>query len=60
MSPNAKRFIKENDRSPVIAGAVIGEGGEGGHYTLMNGMSFTLNLQDCQALPKGYPKWHFR
>lgn len=57
MTKKSEEFIKANDKSPVIIGAAIGNGGKGGIYTLANGKRYTLNLEDCQALPVGYPKW---
>lgn len=57
MTAKSEKFVKENDLSPVIIGAAIGKGGEGGRYTLANGKRFVLNLQDCLDLPEGYPKW---
>lgn len=57
MTPKAKKFMAANDKSPVISGAVIGKGGEGGYYKLQDGTRFKLNLADCQALPEGCPRW---
>lgn len=59
MTDKSEQFMKENDKSPVIIGSVIGNGGQGGYYTLANGKQFTLNLQDCNDLPEGYPKWNW-
>ena len=49
--------MKANDESPVVAGAAIGNGGEGGYYHLANRQSFKLSLKDCQSLGEGYPIW---
>ena len=57
MSNNVINFMKANDESPVVSGAAIGNGGEGGFYTLKNGKSFKLSLDDCRALTPPYPKW---
>ncbi len=59
MTRKAKLFMTANDKSPVVSGAAIGKGGEGGYYTLQDGKSFKLDLADCQALPEGYPRWYF-
>jgi|GEM_PF-4708531 len=48
MSDNLKRFIAANRRSPVVSGAVIGNGGQGAHYTLANGKTFTLSDDECR------------
>src|SRR3546814_6185893 len=38
----ARKFMLANDASPVVAGEVIGNGGQGGRYTLKDGRTFTL------------------
>lgn len=48
MADNLEGFIAANKRSPVVSGAVIGSGGEGAHYTLANGKTFTLTAADCR------------
>lgn len=53
----ARAFMRANDASPVIAGEVIGNGGQGGRYTLANGKVYTLPLDVSRALPENYPKW---
>lgn len=55
MTKKAKRFVAENDNSPVISGAAF-EGG-GGVYSFDNGKSIELTLEDSLSLPEGYPKW---
>lgn len=60
MKTVAQHFMEENDKHPVIIGAAIGNGGQGGYYTLENGKSYRLSLEDCQALAEGYPKWKIR
>lgn len=55
----AKAFMKANDESNVVSGAARGEGGQGGTYTLYDGRSFRLTLEDCRSLPEEYPKWGF-
>ena len=52
-----KKFIKANDKSPVVEGSAIGRGGEGGRYTLKDGTHFRLPVEVCRELPEGYPKW---
>lgn len=52
-----KDFIRANDKSRVIAGSVLDTKKGGAIYTLQNGMMFKLNLEECRALPAGYPKW---
>lgn len=53
----ARAFMRANDASPVIAGEVIGNGGQGGRYTLKDGRVFTLPLEVARAVPEPYPKW---
>lgn len=55
MSSNAQAFLAANRRSPVISGSAIGNGGEGGHYTLRSGRSFTLTREECEQV--GMPRW---
>ena len=54
---SATQFIKANDASLVVTGRAIGNGGEGAVYTLKNGQSYRLSVDECRALPEGYPKW---
>lgn len=59
----AKAFMAANDKSPVVIGAAIGnggQGGQGGHYTLKDKQSFRLSVEDCQSLPEGYPRWNHK
>lgn len=51
---NAAAFVKANRRSPVIAGAASGQGGEGCHYTLASGRTFTLTREECSQIE---PRW---
>ena len=53
----ARKFVRANDESPVVAGRAIGEGGKGGVYTLENGNRYPLTVEACRLLPDGYPKW---
>ena len=57
MKMNAKKFKKLNDKSPVVSGAIIGNGGQGSRYTLADGTYCELDLEACKALPDGYPIW---
>lgn len=54
----AKKFMDANDKSPVVSG-YANESGGGGGYTLKNGKSFTLTLEDARSLIDGYPVWDF-
>src|SRR3546814_18484486 len=47
----ARKFMLANDASPVVAGEVIGNGGQGGRYTLKDGRTFTLPLEVARAVP---------
>ena len=57
MTDKARKFMNANDKSPVVSGAAIGNGGEGGFYTLKDGQTFKLSLADCKALKEHYPMW---
>jgi len=60
MTKNAKTFMEENDKSPVVEGWANSErGGTGGTYRLENDKIFKLSLKDCLALAHNYPKWKF-
>jgi hypothetical protein len=48
MSTNLDTFIAANRRSAVVTGSVIGRGGQGAHYTLGNGLTFTLTADECR------------
>ena len=48
-------FKRQNAKYPVIAGAVIGDGGKGCLYTLKSGRIFKLNRAECAAI--GEPRW---
>lgn len=54
---NRQKFEKANFASPVVDGAVIGNGGQGGRYTLKDGQTFTLDRDECARLSRGFPKW---
>lgn len=56
MTRKAAQFVKANTESKVVSGAALGEG-KGGSYTLEDGRSFRLSLEDCRSLPDNYPKW---
>lgn len=57
----ADDFRKANDRSPVIAGAVLEENpdkpSKGGRYQTTDGKWHYLGAAACTLLPEGYPKW---
>lgn len=55
MTPKAEAFIKANESSPVVSGAVIGSGGKGARYTLANGQRFKLTSEECKQI--GMPRW---
>lgn len=55
MTKNVQQFLDANALSPVISGAVIGQGGQGAHYTLENGAVFELSHDDCETI--GKPRW---
>lgn len=50
-------FMAANDDSPVVSGAAIGNGGQGGVYTLADGRCYVMSGAICRALPEGYPRW---
>jgi hypothetical protein len=54
LSPAGKQFKLANRHSPVIAGSVIGNGGQGARYTLANRKTYTLTADDCTAIE---PRW---
>jgi hypothetical protein len=67
MTPKAQKFYDANKLSGVIAGRVINIHGAlaenfneiyGAIYTLENGSSFELTVQDSRSLP-GKPRWIF-
>jgi len=49
----AARFMAANKEIPVVSGA--GMPGGGGTYTLKDGRSFRLSLEDMRSMPM--PKW---
>jgi hypothetical protein len=51
----AKQFMKANAESVVVAGAAREQGG--GTYTLRDGRSFSLSLEDMRSMPM--PDWGF-
>lgn len=62
MEPTKKAalFIGANKASPVIIGAAVmngREGGQGAYYTLEDGRRFKLSGEDCRSLPEGFPRW---
>lgn len=56
MTHNAHRFTEANKRSPVVYGAVIGNGGRGAIYRLANDQTFTLTAAECAMVQ---PRWAF-
>lgn len=50
-------FMAVNDRRLVYAGAVTGQGGMGGRYTVDGGRGYDLKVLTSRLLPEGYPKW---
>lgn len=61
MTDNVQAFIAANDRSPVIEGWANESDprnpAKGGTYRLQSGKTFSLSVEECRALPNGYPKW---
>jgi hypothetical protein len=55
-TPKAAEFIKANAESGVVSGAAHGPQG-GGTYTLADGRSFDLSLEDMRSM--SMPKWDF-
>lgn len=55
MTENAQNFVKANKLSPVVSGTAIGNGGQGAHYTLRDGRTFTLTAAECRQV--GEPRW---
>lgn len=55
MACKADSFKTANRRSPVVSGAAIGNGGQGAHYVLANGLEFTLTRAECEQI--GMPRW---
>lgn len=52
-TPKAQGFIDANKESPVVSGSA--HPGGGGVYTLEDGRSFSLSLEDCRSMPM--PRW---
>ena len=52
----AAKFIAANAESGVVSGAAFGKG-RGGNYTLADGRSFDLTLEDMRSMPM--PRWDF-
>lgn len=61
MTQRARDFMAANDRSPVVSGSARepnpNKPSKGATYMLDNRDRWRLNLDDCQALLPGYPKW---
>lgn len=60
MTKMSEAFVKANDKSLVVEGFAKNAdkgGGAGGVYYLEDKQRFDLSLEDCRALPEGYPKW---
>jgi hypothetical protein len=53
----ADDFMAANDKSPVVAGYAIGQGGQGGNYTLKDGSKYYVGAAACGLLREGYPRW---
>lgn len=51
-------FVSANDMFPVVSGSAHTKGGA--VYELANGSLYQLTLEECRALPEGYPKWSFK
>lgn len=47
-------FIAANILSPVVSGAAIGNGGEGGYYTMQSGNTYKLSAKDLRSYQ---PRW---
>lgn len=56
-SVQAADFVRANDRSFVVAGRVLGAGGQGAIYTLEDRTRLRLGAEASKLLPEGYPKW---
>ena len=58
----ADAFMAANDRSPVVAGAVVHRAPsgapEGVSYTLQNRTRRELTSAAARLLPDGYPRWN--
>lgn len=50
----ARKFMEANKESRVVSGAAHGPQG-GGTYTLADGRSFSLYVEDMRSMPM--PKW---
>lgn len=61
MTDKSKAFVAANKKALVVSGFVIepdpSKPPKGASYTLADGTTHRLDVEDCQALPKGYPKW---
>jgi hypothetical protein len=53
----ADDFMAANDKSPVVAGFAIGQGGQGGVYKLKDGTRHRIGAKGCGLLREGYPRW---
>ena len=62
MNAAVKKFVKHNDKHPVISGSVYPlnaapDDVEGGIYKFEDGKSIKISSADHRELPSGYPKW---
>lgn len=57
LSENAKTFLDANRQSPVVEASVIGAGGKGAQYRLLDRRQFTLLPKDLALMPQGFPRW---
>lgn len=58
MTKNAKEFVEANKTSGVYKAHAIGNGGQGGVYTLDNEETFTLTREELVSMPRA-PRWTF-
>lgn len=58
MTNNAKAFVRANKKFGVYQAHAIGNGGQGGVYTLDNQETFTLTKAELQSMPRA-PRWNF-
>lgn len=61
MRAKTVEFMKANDESPVVIGAVNepdpSKPPKGARYELADGRKFNLGLATCRELPEEYPRW---
>lgn len=54
LTENARAFLTANAKCAVMSGSVHGRNG-GATYTLTNGKSFSLSVEECRSIPT--PRW---